>query len=154
MKIKFLYTIVITLILFSCGYKIVDNKINFRINEIVTTGDKKISYHLKNKLSLISSEEEDRLMRVNIITKKTKSIKERNVKNQITKHNIQIISKVELINLSNMKSKKFTFTKNGDFNVGSRHSDTLNNEKKLVDLLTIDISEQIIEALANYSNDS
>ena len=38
--------------------------------------------------------------------------------------------------------------------MGSRHSDTLNNEKKLVDLLTIDISEQIIEALANYSNDS
>ena len=53
MKIKFSYTIVITLILFSCGYKIVDNKINFKINEIVTTGDKKISYHLKNKLSLI-----------------------------------------------------------------------------------------------------
>ena len=42
-------------------------------SELVTTGDKKISYHLKNKLSLISSEEEDRLMRVNIITKKTKS---------------------------------------------------------------------------------
>ena len=53
-----------------------------------------------------------------------------------------------------MKSKKFTFRKDGDFNVGSRHSDTIDNEKKLVDLLTIDISEQIIEALANYSNDS
>ena len=75
MKKKFLYTIVITLILFSCGYKIVDNKINFKINEIVTAGDKKISYHLKNKLSLISSEEEDRLMRINIITNKTKSIR-------------------------------------------------------------------------------
>ena len=49
--------------------------------------------------------------------------------------------------------KKFTFTKDGDFNVGSRHSDTLDNEKKLVELLTVDISEQIIEALANYSND-
>ena len=154
MKMKFLYIIVTTLLLFSCGYKIIDNKINFKINEIVTTGDKKIGYHLKNKLSLISSEEENEFVKINIVTNKTKSIKERNVKNQITKHNIQIISKVELINLSNMESKKFTFTKNGDFNVGSRHSDTLNNEKKLVDLLTIDISEQIIEALANYSNDS
>ena len=93
-------------------------------------------------------------MKINIITNKTKSIKERNVKNQITKHNVQIISKIELINLSNMKSDKFTFTKDGDFNVGSRHSDTLNNEKKLINLLIIDISEQIIEALANYSNDS
>ena len=155
MKIKFLYIIASTLIfLFSCGYKIVDNKINFKINEIVATGDKKISYNLKNKLSLISSQEQDKLVKINIITNKTKSIKERNVKNQITKHNVQIISKVELINLSNMKSEKFTFTKDGDFNVGSRHSDTLNNEKKLIDLLTIDISEQIIEALANYSNDS
>ena len=153
MKMKFLYIIVTTLLLFSCGYKIIDNKINFKINEIVTTGDKKINYHLKNKLSFISSEQENELVRINIITNKTKSIKERNVKNQITKHNIQIISKVELTNLSNMKSKKFTFTKDGDFNVGSRHSDTLDNEKKLVDLLTIDISEQIIEALANYSND-
>ena len=142
------------LFLFSCGYKIVDNKINFKIDEIVSTGDKKISYKLKNKLSLISGEEENNLVKININTNKTKSIKERNVKNQITKHNVKIVSKVELIDLSNMKSKKYTFTKNGDFNVGSKHSDTLNNEKKLVDLLTMSISEQIIEALANYSNDS
>ena len=112
MKIKFSYTIVITLILFSCGYKIVDNKINFKINEIVTTGDKKISYHLKNKLSLISSEEEDRLMRVNIITNKTKSIKERNVKNQITK----LISnhlKSRINQSIKYEIKKITFTKTG-----------------------------------------
>ena len=52
-------------------------------------------------------------MKINIITNKTKSIKERNVKNQITKHNIQIISKVELINLSNMKSKNSRLQKTG-----------------------------------------
>ncbi len=154
MKINFLYIITTALFLFSCGYKIVDNKINFKIDEIVSTGDKKISYNLKNKLSLISGAEENNLVKININTNKTKSIKERNVKNQITKHNVKIVSKVELVDLSNMKSKKYTFTKNGDFNVGSKHSDTLNNEKKLVDLLTMSISEQIIEALANYSNDS
>ena len=154
MKVKFLYIIATTLLLFNCGYKIADNKINFKIKEIVTNGDKKISYHLKNKLSLVSGEEENKLVKININTNKTKSIKERNVKNQITKHNIKVVSKVEFIDLSNMKSKKYTFTKDGDFNVGSKHSDTLNNEKKLVDLLTINISEQIIEALANYSNDS
>ena len=154
MKINFLYIITTALFLFSCGYKIVDNKINLKIDEIVSTGDKKISYNLKNKLSLISGAEENNLVKININTNKTKSIKERNVKNQITKHNVKIVSKVELVDLSNMKSKKYTFTKNGDFNVGSKHSDTLNNEKKLVDLLTMSISEQIIEALANYSNDS
>ena len=154
MKVKFLYIIATTLLLFNCGYKIADNKINFKIKEIVTNGDKKISYHLKNKLSLVSREEDNKLVKININTNKTKSIKERNVKNQITKHNIKVVSKVEFIDLSNMKSKKYTFTKDGDFNVGSKHSDTLNNEKKLVDLLTINISEQIIEALANYSNDS
>ena len=154
MKIKFLCIIATTLLLFSCGYKIVDNKINFKINEIVTSGDKKISYHLKNKLFLVSGEKENKLVKINISTNKTKSIKERNVKNQITKHNVKIVSTVELINLSNLKSKKYTFTKDGDFNVGSKHTDTLNNEKKLIDLLTINISEQIIEALANYSNDS
>lgn len=154
MKVKFLYIIATTLLLFSCGYKIADNKINFKIKEIVTNGDKKISYHLKSKLSLVSGVEDNKLVKININTNKTKSIKERNVKNQITKHNIKVVSKVEFIDLSNMKSKKYTFTKDGDFNVGSKHSDTLNNEKKLVDLLTINISEQIIEALANYSNDS
>ena len=93
-------------------------------------------------------------MKININTNKTKSIKERNVKNQITKHNVIVVSKLKIVDLSNMKSKEYTFSKDGDFNVGSKHSDTLNNEKKLVDLLTINISEQIIEALANYSNDS
>ena len=38
MKKKFLYTIVITLILFSCGYKIVDNKINFKILDVNIDG--------------------------------------------------------------------------------------------------------------------
>ena len=154
MKVKFLYIIATTLLLFNCGYKIADNKINFKIKEIVTNGDKKISYHLKNKLSLVSGEEENKLVKININTNKTKSIKERNVKNQITKHNVIVVSKLKIVDLSNMKSKEYTFSKDGDFNVGSKHSDTLNNEKKLVDLLTINISEQIIEALANYSNDS
>ena len=103
MKIIFLYIITTTLFLFSCGYKIVDNKINFKIDEIVSTGDKKISYNLKNKLSLISGAEENNLVKININTNKTKSIKERNVKNQITKHNVKIVSKVELVDLSNMK---------------------------------------------------
>ena len=48
MSLKFIKFTVIILLITSCGYKIVDEKISLDINNIVTSGDRKINYILKN----------------------------------------------------------------------------------------------------------
>ena len=47
----------------------------------------------------------------------------------------------------------FILKQNGTYDVSSHHSQTLNNEKKLIDLLINDISEKIIDQLVAKFND-
>ena len=42
-------------------------------------------------------------------------------------------------------SGSFSVNKSGDYNVGSQYSQTLNNEKKLTELLTDKLSEEILD---------
>ena len=52
------------------------------------------------------------------------------------------------------KKGEFTVSKKGSFDVSKKYSDTLNNEKKLMNLLINDISEEIEIYLAESLNDS
>ena len=69
-------------------------------------------------------------------------------------YQITIKSEIKFNLVGDLNIYSFSKFATGDYSVQSKMSETISNEKKLVDLLTIDISEQIIEALANYSNDS
>jgi hypothetical protein len=153
MSLKFIKFTVIILLITSCGYKIVDEKISLDINNIVTSGDRKINYIIKNKLSSISDKGSKKQVKLTINSKKTKTIKEKNVRNQITKYRIKIVTEIKLMNTLNSNTKEFYVLKEGDYNVGDKHSDTITNEKKLVEIMTASISEKIIERLVNFKND-
>ena len=92
-------------------------------------------------------------MKLEIDTKKFKSIKEKNISNQITKYEIKIIAKIKYSVISKNISGNFNISKNGIYNVSSRHSETLNNENNLIGLLVDDLSENILENLAAEIND-
>jgi outer membrane lipopolysaccharide assembly protein LptE/RlpB len=153
MRYKILQFLLYLLILTNCGFEVVNNRSNFKITELDASGDKKISFYLKNKLLLNSNNENNNLINLSIISNKTKSIKEKNISNQITKYEININTKVEYKILENETYKKFTVSKNGFYDVGAKHSDTLNNEKDLINLLIEEISEDILDNLAIYLND-
>ena len=141
------------LIIASCGFKVVEKTANYKILEIYTEGDKKINFIIKNNLLLNSNIENSNLINLTINTNKKKIIKERNISNQITKYEITIVAKVKYEQIKNNSSGEFVLSKNGSYDVGNRHSETLNSEKNLINLMIDDISDNITEELTNILND-
>ena len=155
MKKNIFIILTILLITSGCGFKIVNQSklINYSISEIKTTGDKRINYKLKNKLS--SSFKNNKNIKVNLFlnTKKNKKSKEKNIQNKITKYEITIIVKAELKDINSNNLRNLTITESGDFLVANQHSQTLENEKKLISLLTDKLVGKIIQRLSNNIND-
>ena len=155
MKNLKLITIAISLILLTgCGFKIIDKRelLNFNIKEISTNGDKRINFELKNKLSDYNDTNSSKVIKIELDTKKTKSIKEKNISNEITKYQIKIIVNVKLIKIDNTNNLEFTIEREGDYVVADKFSQTLNNEKKLIRNITEKISESIIVEIINKLN--
>ena len=139
----------------NCGYQVVDKKKlqTFNILEINTKGEKRINFKLKNKLLYFKKENGKELIILDINSKKTKSIKDKNIKNQITKYQIDLNVEVSYRKVNDGKENSFNVKQNGTYDVSSQHSQTLNNEKKLIDLLINNIGEKIIDQLVDNFND-
>jgi len=151
---KILFLISLLLITSSCGFKVVNKaqQQNFHIIEVTTTGDKKINYKIKNNLIFNSKADKKKQIKVSLYSKKIKSIKEKNIKNEIKKYQIIINIDIEIVEVNNLKTYKFNVSAIGEFDVFKQHSQTLNNEKKLVELLTDNISEKILRSIGNKLN--
>ena len=50
-KYKIYNFIIITFLLTNCGFKIKNNSIDFKLTEIVTKGDKRVNFNIKNSLA-------------------------------------------------------------------------------------------------------
>ena len=155
MKKKFYFVLILLLLFTGCGFKIINQSelINFSIKDINTVGDKRINYEIKNKLRSLTKKEGNQILNLDVNTEKTRSIKEKNIKNEITKYQIviNIIIEIRTNNLDNITP--LTVTKNGDYNVAAQHSQTLRNEKKLIELMTDSLVQKILEELSLKLND-
>jgi outer membrane lipopolysaccharide assembly protein LptE/RlpB len=138
------------LLITGCGFKVVDktNLKNIYIKKINTQGDKRLSFKIKNNLYVNANNKQGVPISLNIITKKTKSIKEKNLKNEITKYQITINSEIKL----NIKTT-FSIDVAGDYAVNKNYSKTLDNRKKLEDRLINNISEKIFKEINIRLND-
>ena len=144
-----IYLILLTYFTTSCGFKVVNptKQNNFDIAEITTSGDSLIAYKIKNKLLFNSKKNEKRLVYINLNVSKTKNIKEKNIKNEITKYEIIIKANVNIKEIAKKDDLNFTISNTGDYNVVDQYAKTLNNEKKLVELLTDNLSDQILDEI-------
>ncbi len=141
-------SILLTLVLISnCGFKVVNfsEVNNFNISEISSSGNTKINYKIKNKIKYLSKNESKNLISLDFNTVKKRTVIEKNIKNEITKYQIEIAVNVELYEIINDKISKFQVSKVGNYNVSKQYSQTLNNEKKTVELLTNEIVNEILE---------
>ena len=148
MKLKLIAAILSLIIVANCGYKVVDQNYldKYAFTEITINGDNRISYLLRNNLKRVNKEAEKNI-KLDLTVNKTKSIKEKNIQNQITKYQIDISADVNYYIIEDNKSESFNVSKNGDYVVNKRYSTTLNNEKQLIKSLVNDISEQIFTNL-------
>ena len=153
-KFKYYILPLILLVISSCGFKIENySKVsNFAINNISLSGDQRINYKLKNGLLFKSNKNSEILLDLEFNTKKTKTIKEKNIKNEITKYKINISVDVQFQNLNSKKKKSFTVLSSSEFNVDSQYSQTINNEKKLIENLSTKITQKIFDKLVQEVN--
>ena len=130
MRLKHFILLISMILTTACGFKIDNLQKKFTISEINTSGEKKINFRIKNKVLANNDTSSDNLIKLDITTKKVKSIKEKNISNEIEKYQISIVT-----------------------NVSSKYSDTINSEKRLINNLTQEIIQEIIDNLASKFND-
>ena len=149
------FLIVLFFVISNCGYKVLNNleTNNFNIKEISTSGDKRINFKIKNNLIIDSSKNKTNNLILKLDTKKIKKIKEKNIKNEITKYEISLISNIKLNFLEKNQEHKFSITSNGDYLTADKYSTTLKNEKRLIEDLTNDLSNKIKKRINLITND-
>ena len=146
-KIKTLFIIILSLVLFSCGFKPVsyENKEQIYIQKIKITGNQRQSFILKNNILLISNESAKNRYEANIKLTKKRSIKIKDKTGKITRFNVSFSGTLELIDLNNGRKFNNSFERNRDYDVASIHSDTKNNEKNANKKIIEQISDDIIK---------
>ena len=149
---KNLYLFIILVLFSSCGFKPISSLNNYKITKVETLGEKRINYILKNKL-ITSNDNNNQGIELKINTKKNKSIKEKNIKNEIVKYTITVSSDVTSNIIDENKKSVFNITISGDFEVAENYSQTINNEKNLITQLSNEISEEISRKLLIKIND-
>ncbi len=137
-----------------CGFKPIkfSELSNFQIAEIETFGDKRINYIIRNNLSIYSKDNQENLISIKIETSKKKAVKEKNINNEITKYEIDINSEISFKLIKNNKSANFIINKSGVYNLTNQYSQSLNNEKKLIERLSEKIAQEAINKIINKIN--
>lgn len=153
MKKTILLILVSVLLMSGCGFKQLEDQTKFSINEINSSGDKRISYLLSNKMQSLIAQNKQKIINLYVDVKKDLSIKEKNIKNEITKYNITIIAKVKFNIVGANEEVKFTITNSGEYLTAKQYSTEKNNEKTIVKLLSHDLAKKIISRISTSLND-
>ena len=146
---KLLISFFSILLLNSCGYKSLNSeKINnYKINQLDIKGDEKIIYKLKNNIRVYSTNNSKLIydIKINLITLKESKIK--NTAGKITRYSKILLANTVVTNAYNQSEYKKNFNSTSDYDVGSTHSETLNNEKNAAENNLNYISSEIIKYL-------
>ena len=153
---KFISSFVLTLMLLGCGYKVVNKSQgnSYKITEITFSGEKKINHKIKNKLLFSSSKSSENEFIIELNTKKIRSIKEKNINNEVTKYKLVIKAEIIYNLLGSTNKGSFDIQRSGDYKVSSQRIGTLNNEKKMSENLSDQIFKQISVQLNSIASDS
>ena len=129
-------------LLLSCGYQPILNKAsqNYSISEFNLEGNKRIAGLLKN--NLISAKNASNTIELNIKSEKKTAVSNKNQSGKILTYSITLTFE---ITASNNKNVLFTkvFTKSQNYSASDVHSNTLNNEKKVVESLIESVASEL-----------
>ena len=145
------------LLIINCGFKVLDRSQlqNLKIENLETQGDKKTSFLIKSTLQkYFTNNENGESIFLVIKTDKTKTIKEKNLKNQIKKYAISLNTNISINYLDKIKSKNFTILVNGSYDVSDNHSTTISNQNNLEKNLAKKSANLIIKELILKINDN
>ena len=153
MNFNFFVLVLFFLLINNCGFKPLENQIDFTINEIEVSGDKRISYKIINKLKTSTVKNKNKIVNLDIEVNKKINIKEKNIKNEVTKYEIIITANVEYNIIGIDKEKKFIVSNLGEYLAAKQYSNEIRNERFVVELITDDIVSKIINKIKLHLND-
>ena len=137
----FFFAIIINLLL-GCGYQPILNKDNqnFSISKFNLEGNKRIAGLLKN--NLISVKNAVNKIELNIKSEKRTAVSNKSPSGKILIYSITLTFEIAASNNNNVLFTK-VFTKSQNYSASDVHSDTLNNEKKVVESLIESIASEL-----------
>ena len=153
MKIFLKLLIIINVLLFlsSCGFKslVQENPINLNIKNFITQkGDKKLGKIIRSDVMLYSSKEAKKNIDIILEIDKQKQIREKNLKNRVTKYNLTLNVAVFI---KGDFEDKFTFNKTSSTTVTASSLNNFLNEERVYANLSRRIADEIKNMLAlNY----
>ena len=144
-KCKFFLSIIVFIILSSCGYSILNDQSNqIKFDNIEIIGDKRLSYILKNNLILISKQEANSIYDLSINLSNSKTSKIKDASGKTIRFNLILNGDLKLIDDRNFTYNRL-FAVSNDFDVSTNHSDTIRNEKNALQNNINKLSEEIIK---------
>lgn len=149
--LKLLILINVLFFLSSCGFKslVKENPINLNIENFITQkGDKKLGKIIKGDVMLYSSKEAKKNIDIILEIDKQKQIREKNLKNRVTKYNLTLNVAVFI---KGDFEDKFTFNKTSSTTVTASSLNNFLNEERVYANLSRRIADEIKNMLAlNY----
>ena len=137
----FFFAIIINFLI-GCGYQPILNKDNqnFSISKFNLEGNKRIAGLLKN--NLISVKNAVNEIELNIKSEKRTAVSNKSPSGKILIYSITLTFEITASNNNNVLFTK-VFTKSQNYSASDVHSDTLNNEKKVVESLIESIASEL-----------
>ena len=147
--LKLLLFFFLILLLNSCGYKKLnsENFNNFKINNLEITGENKLIYKIKNNIEIYSDQNSKFIYDIKINLISTKKSKIKDTAGKTTRYSTELQADILITNMETKINYKKTFSSINDYDVGSTHSDTLNNEKNANENNISYISNEIVKYL-------
>ena len=143
LKLKKIFIFVISInLLLSCGYQPILNKENqnFSITKFNLEGNKRIGGLLKN--NLISVKKAANLIELDIKSEKRTAVSNKSQSGKILTYSITLTFEIAASENKNVLFTK-VFTKSQNYSASDVHSDTLNNEKKVIESLIDSIASEL-----------
>ena len=143
-----LVLIIVFTSLSSCGYqKISISEQKFTIDEIQINGDKRASFLIKRKIERFSRADGLNKLAISINLSTKKSIHEKNIQNKVTKYKLTLTAETKIKDLKTFEVVKRSYSSNIIYNVDSRYTDTVKNEKEakseLIDLIVNQLLDEL-----------
>ncbi len=152
--VKFILLAVTSLIILnSCSYQKMNPSVQqFAIDEIQVNGNERTSFLIERKIKRFSQKGSSNKLAIIINLSKKKDIHEKNIQNKVTKYKLTLRAETNIKNLKNLDMIKRSYSSNTIYNVESKYTDTLNNEKeansRLIDLI---VNQLLDELKINYN---
>ena len=152
--LKYILVFIIVLTgLSSCGYqKISISEQKFTIDEIEINGDKRTSFLIKRKIERFSRADGLNKLAISMNLSTKKSIHEKNIQNKVTKYKLSLTAETKIKDLKTVEVIKRSYSSDIIYNVDSRYTDTVKNEKEAKsELIDLVINQLLDELKINYN---